>query len=98
MTEGQMAHQVEVTRPDKPSLIRLVKREKQPDMVVRAFNPRRQRQADCCEFEASLAFRESFGMPRMTQKIPISEKKTKEEEEEGEEERKGESQLVFVVF
>lgn len=45
MTEGQMAHQVEVTRPDKPSLIRLVKREKQPDMVVRAFNPRRQRQA-----------------------------------------------------
>ena len=43
-------------------------------VVVHAFNPtlRRQRQAELCEFEASLVYRASSRTARTTQRNPVS--------------------------
>ena len=40
---------------------------------------RRQRQADLCEFKASLVYRESSRTARATQRNPVSQNKTKKE-------------------
>ena len=50
----------------------------EPGMVGHAFNPSigRQRQADLCEFEASLVYRASSRTARATQRNPVSKKQT----------------------
>jgi hypothetical protein len=47
--------------------------------LIPALKRQRQRQADLCEFEASLVYRASSRTARATQRNPISESKNKQE-------------------
>ena len=46
-------------------------------MVAHAFNLGRQKQADLCEFEASLDYRASSRTARATQRNPVSKRNLK---------------------